>query len=248
MVKHRNWTDDEIQKAIALYLQTPFGRIHSGNPQIIELASQIARTPGAIALKLSNLASLDDSLDRKGMSNVSKADKRLWAEFISNPLNIIQADSMLPWNSKSSSEVTLEDTSSCAEGYDRAVISTQRQGQSLFRKTILTSYSQRCALTDIEDPRLLVASHIIGWAEKHETRLNPQNGICLNALHDRAFDRHLITFDHNYRLITSNRLPEASRAALENIKNKQMRMPERFLPSQDFLEVHRAKFFDVQAN
>lgn len=37
--------------------------------------------------------------------------------------------------------------------------------------------------------------------EQH--RLDPQNGIALNALHDKAFDRGLITFDTELRLVCS---------------------------------------------
>jgi len=39
------------------------------------------------------------------------------------------------------------------------------------------------------------ASHIVPWAEDERNRLNPRNGLCLNALHDRAFDRHLMWID-----------------------------------------------------
>jgi hypothetical protein len=77
----RNWTESEIAEAIDLYLRTPFGRIHSRNPKIVELAQRLNRTPGSIALKLTNLASIDESLDRKGMSNYSKLDKAVWDRF-----------------------------------------------------------------------------------------------------------------------------------------------------------------------
>jgi len=189
----------------------------------------------------------DPSLNRKGMSNVSKFDKRIWAEFLVNPDKIVQADYLLPWNVEKKQQE--EDANNAVtQGYDVDVVATQRRGQSFFRKIILTSYEEHCALTDIDDPSLLVASHIIGWADRKETRVNPQNGICLNALHDRAFDRHLITFDERYNLLVSENLSNKTKDELLKVKNKRLRMPEKFLPEQVFLEYHRTKFFDLMAS
>ena len=55
-------------------------------------------------------------------------------------------------------------------------------------------------------PGLLNASHIIPWNVNVERRADPRNGIALNALYDRAFDRGLITFDEGLRLVVSGRL------------------------------------------
>jgi predicted restriction endonuclease len=76
--------------------------------------------------------------------------------------------------------------------------------------------------------------------------LDPRNGICLNALHDRAFDRHLISFDQDYRMLVSEKLPEQARRKIMDIPDLEMRMPDKFLPSQNYLERHRQKFFDAQ--
>ncbi|PCH61796.1 MAG: hypothetical protein COC19_04245 [SAR86 cluster bacterium] len=65
MVKHRNWVREEVWAALVLYLKTEFGRIHKGNPEIIALSQKIYRTPSSVALKMSNLAALDQTLDRK---------------------------------------------------------------------------------------------------------------------------------------------------------------------------------------
>ncbi|MCG3171790.1 MAG: hypothetical protein CALGDGBN_03488 [Pseudomonadales bacterium] len=52
------WSREQLKLAFHLYCQLPFGRLHSGNPEIIELAAVIGRTPGALAMKLVNFASL----------------------------------------------------------------------------------------------------------------------------------------------------------------------------------------------
>ncbi|SUA24417.1 Uncharacterised protein [Neisseria gonorrhoeae] len=53
----------------------------------------------------------------------------------------------------------------------------------------------------IKQPELLVASHIKPWREDKDNRLNPRNGLCLNALHDKAFDRGLLGIDENFKII-----------------------------------------------
>ena len=51
-----------------------------------------------------------------------------------------------------------------------------------------------------------MASHIVPWATDSKNRLNPRNGLCLNAIHDRAFDRGILTITPDYKVILSSRL------------------------------------------
>lgn len=60
---------------------------------------------------------------------------------------------------------------------------------------ILNNYNTTCAITRINDTILLIASHIIPWADREDTRLNPENGICLSPLYDKAFDQGLISIN-----------------------------------------------------
>ena len=61
------WTRDELILAINLYCKLPFGRLHRLNPQVINLANLIDRTPGSVAYKLVNFASLDPALKARGI-------------------------------------------------------------------------------------------------------------------------------------------------------------------------------------
>ncbi len=243
MVVRRNWEREEVRAALALYLRTPFGRIHNRNPEIIRLAAAINRTASAVALKMSNLAALDESLPRKGMQNASAMDKRVWEEFLEQPEFVVSSAKLFkkPDLSYVQSERNYDDYH-LREGTEATREVKQRGGQDFFREMILSSYGGRCALTGVDAPQLLVASHIIGWAESKKLRLRPENGICLNALHDKAFDRHLITFDQNYRMLISDRLPAKARSALMNVEQTSLRMPEKFLPAQSYLAQHHAKF------
>lgn len=81
----RLWTREELIITLNLYYKTPFGRLHKGNPDVINLSKLIGRTPSSVAYKLVNLASLDPSLKKrgiKGASNASKLDKVIWMNFM----------------------------------------------------------------------------------------------------------------------------------------------------------------------
>jgi hypothetical protein len=238
MAARRNWTEDEVRKALALYLRTTFGRIHQGNPEIIALASEIGRTASSVALKLVNLAALDDSLPRKGMSNASKTDKLVWNDFLRNPETLTTPLAYLQ-------QQAVYGGFAEGTGVSVPVQTVRRIGQDVFRQAILTAYSGRCAVTGIDDSRLLNASHIVGWSADTEHRMNLRNGICLGALHDRAFDRHLITFDQDLRLLIRKDVPEAARIALERGASSHLRLPERFLPDPILLARHRQAFVEA---
>ena len=137
------------------------------------------------------------------------------------------------------------------EGEDKVSITKQRKGQDYFRRMILANYGSRCALTGIDIPQLLLASHIIPWRDKShkKERLNPGNGICLSALYDKAFDQGLITFSpDDYSIIFSSALLEHESQTyydkhFGSIKGQKLTMPSDFLPSRDFLAYHREKVF-----
>lgn len=137
------------------------------------------------------------------------------------------------------------------EGEDKISLTRQRKGQDYFRRMILTNYGGRCALTGIDIPQLLLASHIIPWADKsHKNdRLNPCNGICLSALYDKAFDQGLITISpDDYSVVLSSVLRENETKEYFDkhfgiIIGRKLMMPTEYLPNRDFLAYHRDKVF-----
>ena len=56
------WTKEQLKLAFHLYCQLPFGKLDMRTPEVIRLATLIGRTPGAVAMKLSNFASLDPAI------------------------------------------------------------------------------------------------------------------------------------------------------------------------------------------
>lgn len=87
-------------------------------------------------------------------------------------------------------------------------------------------------------------SHSIGWAEGPKTRMDPRNGLCLSPTYDAAFDRKLITFDEDYRLVLSRAIREHVpsqnlRDYFLNRAGQRIELPNRFLPLQTYLAAHR---------
>jgi putative restriction endonuclease len=94
----------------------------------------------------------------------------------------------------------------------------------------------------------LVESHIIPCTKDDKNRLNPHNGICLNAIHDKAFDRGFITITPDYKVKTSTYFKDYSKEnAVLDLFMKYDKQPIilaiRFLPAQDFLDWHCKNIF-----
>lgn len=256
MVVNR-WTEDETKRALYLYFQLPFGQLHSGNPEIIELANAIGRTPSSVAMKLANFASLDPKITRtgrKGLEGASNLDRRIWAEFNHDWTRLIlDADAMSSPNAETSNSVKEMSEAFVYEPFagptsSKATIE-QRIGQRFFRRAVLANYDSRCCVTGISDPRLLNASHIMPWSVDHGNRHNPRNGLCLSATFDRAFDRGLMGVDDFGRARFSPALLASddaeTRSYFQPFEGQMLRKAVRFEPDPTFLRWHHEHCFAV---
>ena len=90
---------------------------------------------------------------------------------------------------------------------EREELIKARIGQGQFRKNVLQKYGNRCIISGIDHPRLLLASHIKPWAvSSNQERLSTENGLCLSPAYDRLFDIGLISFSHKGKLLISSQL------------------------------------------
>lgn len=234
-MKWDGWTREQLIEAIKLYCVTPFGRLHKGNPDIVTLAARLGRTPSALAYKLTNFAALDTSIPQKGMSNYSKLDAAVWQDFFRDPAEFLAAaEAPIRHLHDEAAEYHMQ-----PEGRDVAVQSFARRGQDFFRAMVLASYGNRCALSGIDAPDLLVASHILPWADTPAERTNPRNGLLLNRLHDRAFENGHLVIENDLRVTFSPRLSPVTREKLERTARTHLRLPDRFAPDPAFLQQHR---------
>jgi putative restriction endonuclease len=133
------------------------------------------------------------------------------------------------------------------EGKIRESVIKSRVNQSFFRSMILAAYNNTCCITGINQPDLLIAGHIRPWGLDEKNRLNPRNGIALNALHDRAFELGYITITTDYRVRVSPILLEKTILPIHDFINKydnqEIILPSKFLPDLEFLKYHNQERF-----
>jgi putative restriction endonuclease len=248
------WTREELILAINLYCKTPFGRLYSRNPDVISLANLIGRTSNSVAYKLVNFASLDPSLQArgiKGASNASKLDKQIWGEFFNNWDTLPYESEQLLANFQNSSIEQINniiETELQKEGKTREQMVKVRVNQSFFRSSILASYNNTCCITGIQQPEFLIAGHIKPWSIDEKNRLNPCNGIAINALHDKAFENGLLTITPDFRIkISSILYKEKKKPNMEEFflkyDKQDIILPSRFLPDAEFLNYHNTLRF-----
>ena len=247
-----NWTRDQLQPALALYHQLRFGQLDSDTPSVIALASKIGRTPGAVAMKLNNFASLDPAVRARGVAGLtgaSKLDREIWAEFEADRGGFVDRNQPLV-------EAAFRDAipkTGMPQGADFSGTDTQRLGkvrqrQQFFRRAVLSSYDGMCCITGLSDARLLVASHIRPWNKDPKNRLNPSNGLCLSAIHDRAFDAGLITVTPDLKILVADVVRKQSKVPfakqwLIDLHGRSITKPGKSLPSPEFLDDHNRTIF-----
>lgn len=247
------WTHDELLLTLHLYCRTSFGRLHKTNPEIVELAQIIGRTPSSVAMKACNFAYLDPATGGKGMSGASKADKALWeqlkvnSEDIANEAQALyeaRVEQKVPTEAEIDTKVEPTAPAGPTEVKREAKV---RRVQSFFRMAVLQSYNHQCAISGLSMPELLIASHIVPWSEDASRRADPSNGIALHALYDKAFDQGLIAFDDDFKLLVSKRLREKQTDETVNTffiarEGSKLLFPERFSPDVQALAYHREKY------
>jgi len=259
MSARTGWTRQQLLVAFNLYCQMPFGKMHSRNPEIIKHAELIGRTPSALAMKLTNVASLDPAITstgRKGLEGASAADKAMWEEMQADwerfALGAQQATSIFGATTgfgAAIDDTPMPDDVADYTGSDKIVQTTTRVGQDFFRRSVLSAYNYRCCITGLSVPKLLVASHIMPWRVDAANRLNPRNGLCLSMLHDKAFDAGIIAIAEDMTVSVSRKhvtnADHFFNSALLAYDGKPIVSPEKFCPLAEFLAYHRQHVFET---
>lgn len=253
MRKNNNWTREETIVAFNVYCKIPFKSSSKTNSTIIKYANIIGRSPSALNMKVGNFGRLDPELKKRGivgLGNGSKLDEVIWNEFNGNWEKLAFESELLiaKFQNLTIEQIIEYDLDNLPQGKERETLIKVRVNQSFFRSTILSSYNQKCCITGLSIPDFLVASHIVPWKKDIVNRLNPHNGLCLNSIHDKAFDKGFITITPDFKIKISEYFKDYTKehAVLDlfiKYDNQPIILPDRFLPSQDLLDYHYQNIF-----
>lgn len=250
------WTVEEATLALYLYCQIPFAKTKANNPAVRALADHLGRTPASVARKLGNFGSFDPNLAQQhisGLGHASRTDRELWNQYSVDWAALVDTAVAL-WRdvvtlgATSITEHKEEPGLQMPTGPSQAQrLMKVRLHQAFFRRAVLASYDDSCCACGIDVPALLTASHIVPWAHDERLRADPANGLCLCALHDRAFDRGLIAVSDEGTILTSPRLQgyrsTANRHYLTDLEGSPIGVPRRFAPNPAFVAWHRENIF-----
>ena len=251
MTSSARWSRQQLLVAFDLYTRLTFGKLHHRTPEIVKCAEVIGRSPSALAMKLSNIASLDPvitSTGRTGLRSTSALDREMWEEMQSDwDQFALEAQQALDEFSGEPADAENLYEISDYSGSDVVTLTKIRVGQRFFRRAVMSAYNEQCCITGLSLPTLLVASHIVPWKDDPLIRVNPRNGLLLSSLHDKAFDAGLITIDDDLTVRVSDKISAANDSFFSNsigiYDGKPIRPPEKFTPDTDFLAYHRENIF-----
>ncbi|MDN5537353.1 HNH endonuclease [Comamonas sp.] len=154
-------------------------------------------------------------------------------------------------NPESSFVVTVLDAEEYEDGQDskqdtstlitsRATTIMARVGQQKFRKQVMAFWGDACALSGVDVPTLLIASHIVPWSKSDaDVKLDPFNGLLLAPHYDRLFDQGLISFSDEGSILLS---PTAKRLAPDFGLSATMKLRKIHPKHLPYLATHRESF------
>lgn len=255
-MERKLWTKEELLLVFNLYLKLPFGKMHTRTPEIIEMANLLGRTVNSIAIRLTNFAACDpyhQNRGVKGMVGGIKQCQPIWDEFFNNQEELIfLSEQILAEKEHQTIETKFDEILfdiKDLKGETKIREVKTRVNQNVFRQIVISNYSGKCAITGIDLPELLFASHIIPWSKNEDERLNPENGICLSAFYDKAYDKGLISINEKYQVIISDKLKKKKEANyfgkyFAPIENQSLILPQRYFPKKEFIQYHLDEIFN----
>jgi putative restriction endonuclease len=244
------WTREELILAFNLYWKLPFGKMHSRTPEIIELANIIGRTADAVAIRLTNFAHVDPYHQHRGVKGMSGGRKQvepIWNELISDKEKLVfESERILAEKENMTIETKFYEILSDIKdlkGETKIREVKTRVNQNFFRQVVIANYSGKCAISGIDIPELLLASHIIPWSKNEEERLNPENGICLSPLYDRAYDKGYISINEKFEVLLSTSLLKKEKENyydkyFSHLNGTKITFPKKYHPRKDLLQYH----------
>lgn len=198
-------------------------KTYKNSKQYSNLKSALKKYKYFITLKENNL--VDDIEAIRKDNTINETQKRLLVSARENNL----ADDIEAIRKDS----TINET-------QKELLISARIGQHKYRKDLIKLW-KKCSVSKCEMTDILVASHIKPWNESsNEEKLDPYNGLLLLPNYDKLFDKHLISFDDNGKIIISPQIKKEEYKVLGiSPKDKLFKILPKNKP---YLKIHREIF------
>lgn len=249
------WSREQEIVALYMYCLIPFNKVSGNNPHIAKMANIIGR-PNANSLKakIGNFGKFDTNLAAVGLGHSSHLDEEIWNEY-NGRWQDLEVDALKliekfqHTNHEEQTEIPF-----IPIGKEREVVIKQRINQSLFRNMVLSAYNNTCCITGLARPELIEACHIIDWADDEKNRINPCNGLAMNVLFHRAFDKLYLGISTDLRVIISDKLYDGLKGKDKDktyeifnpYNGKNIMLPKKFKPNIEFIEKQYTKFTNAR--
>ena len=249
------WSREQEIVALYMYCLIPFNKVSGNNPHIAKMANIIGR-PNANSLKakIGNFGKYDTNLAAVGLGHSSHLDEEIWNEY-NGRWQDLEVDALKliekfqHTNHEEQTEIPF-----IPIGKEREVVIKQRINQSLFRNMVLSAYNNTCCITGLARPELIEACHIIDWADDEKNRINPCNGLAMNVLFHRAFDKLYLGISTDLRVIISDKLYDGLKGKDKDktyeifnpYNGKNIMLPKKFKPNIEFIEKQYTKFTNAR--
>lgn len=259
-----DWTEEEITLALYLYYLSESGKIANKSRAQTNLALYLGRSEGSVSSKIENLRSCDEK--GKGRPHISKLDKIVFNRYLLHPdsldmdakelidkrpndtsllASLIDANPFEPKYSFSSDKLDEDFT---GKDYNRVTKRRDDNAQRSFKNRLLANYGQQCCLSHVSMDKLLIASHIVPWSKGEKKRLDPRNGLLLNAYLDKAFDQGIISVKaEDYSVMISEKLKDEKALDYFNqFKGRTIYLPQNknVWPETENLQYHNQVVFN----
>ncbi len=249
------WSREQEIVALYMYCLIPFNKVSGNNPHIAKMANIIGR-PNANSLKakIGNFGKYDTNLAAVGLGHSSHLDEEIWNEYNGRWQDLeVDALKLIEKFQHANHEEQTE-IPFIPIGKEREVVIKQRINQSLFRNMVLSAYNNTCCITGLARPELIEACHIIDWADDEKNRINPCNGLAMNVLFHRAFDKLYLGISTDLRVIISDKLYDGLRGKDKDktyeifnpYNGKNIMLPKKFKPNIEFIEKQYTKFTNAR--
>ena len=116
-----------------------------------------------------------------------------------------------------------------------------RRGMAAVRRATLRSYRSCCALCDVNDAQLLVASHIARWADRPDARGHLANVLCLCKLHDPLFELGYLALSDDLAVMWRPSITSIAIRTWADRCTLKFQLPIVHPPSIEYLQEHRTR-------